>query len=99
MRTRNNAWGTRSGVGAGSGAVAVTVALLSGYPTLPETPPLSPYRYGNEVRVWRYTEALEAQVVTEAGVGPSEVALHSARIGAATTLAAGGDVPQRVFQR
>ena len=49
--------------------------------------------------MWRYTEALEAHVVTEAGVDPSEVARHSGRIRAATTLAAGGEVPQRVFQR
>ena len=41
--------------------------------------------------MWRYTEALEAQVVAEAGVDPNEVVLHSARIGAATTLAAGGE--------
>ena len=46
--------------------------------------------------MWRY---LEAQVVAEAGVDPNEVVLHSARIGAATTLAAGGEVPQSVFQR
>ena len=30
---------------------------------------------------------------------PSEVGLHSLRIGATTTLAAGGEVPQRVIQR
>ena len=39
------------------------------------------------------------QVAAGAGDDPSEVGLHSSRIGAATTLAAGGDVPQRVFQR
>jgi len=77
------------------------VELLSGYPTLPESAPLSSYRYGNEVRVWGYTEALGAlrEVVAEAGDDPSEVGLHSLRIGATTTLAAGGEVPQRVIQR
>ena len=34
-----------------------------------------------------------------AGDDPSEVGLHSLRIGAATTLATGGDVSQRVIQR
>ena len=34
-----------------------------------------------------------------AGHDPSEVGLHSLRIGAATTLAAGGNVSQRVIQR
>ena len=54
-----------------------------------------------EVRVWRYPEALAAlrQVAARAGHDPSEVGLHSLRIGAATTLAAGGDVSQRVIQR
>ena len=72
------------------------VELLSGYPTLPESAPLSSYRFGNEVRVWGYTEALAAldQVVANEGGDPSEVGLH-----AATTLAAGGEVLQRVILR
>ena len=51
--------------------------------------------------MWRYPEALAAlrQVAARAGHDPSEVGLHSLRIGAATTLAAGGDVSQRVIQR
>ena len=36
---------------------------------------------------------------SEAGDHPSELGLHSLRIGAATTLAAGGDVSQRLIQR
>ena len=55
VRTRDDASGTRSGVGAGGGAVALMVELLSVYPTMPEMPesaPLSSYRCGNEVRVW-----------------------------------------------
>ena len=104
VRTRDDASGTRSGVGAGGGAVALMVELLSVYPTMPEMPesaPLSSYRCGNEVRVWRYPEALAAlrQVAARAGDDPSEVGLHSLRICAATTLAAGGDVSQRVIQR
>ena len=62
---------------------------------------MSSDRCGNEVRVWRYPEALAAlrQVAARAGDDPSEVGLHSLRVGAATTLAAGGDVSQRVIQR
>ena len=97
-RTRDDPSGTRSGVGAGGGAVALMVELLSVYPTMAESSPLS-YRGGNEVSVWRYPEALAAlrQVAARAGDDPSEVGLHSVRIGAATTLAAGGDVSQRVI--
>ena len=78
------------------------VELLSVYPTMPESAPLSSYRYGNEVRVWRYPEALAArrQVAARAGDDPGKVGLQSLRIGAATTLAAGGgrvteDDPER----
>ena len=39
VRTRDDAPGTRSGVGAGGGAVALMVELLSVYPTMPEVPP------------------------------------------------------------
>ena len=77
------------------------VELLSVYPTMPESVPLPSYRCGNEVRVWRYPEALAAlrQMVAKAGDDPSEVGLHWLRIGAVTTLAAGGEVSQRVIQR
>ena len=100
VRTRDDASGTRSGVEAGGGAVALMVELLSVYPALPESAPLS-YRCGNEVRVWRYPEAFAAlrQVAVRAGDDPSEVGLYSLRIGATTTLAAGGGVSQRVIQR
>ena len=76
----------------GSGAVALMVELLSGYPTLPESAPLSSYRYGKEVRVRGYTQALGAlrELVVEAGDDSREVGLHSLRIAATTTLAAGG---------
>ena len=42
--TRDDASGTRSGVGAGGGAVALMVELLSVYPKMPESAPLSSYR-------------------------------------------------------
>ena len=56
---------------------------------------------GTRLRVWRYPEALAAlrHVAAKAGDYPSEVGLNSLRIGAATMLAAGGEVPQRVIQR
>ena len=96
VRTGDDASGTRSGVGAGGRAVALMVELPSVYPTMPESVPLS-YRCGNEVRVWRYPEALAAlrQVAAKAGDDSSEVGLHSLRIGAATMLAAGGGASQR----
>ena len=42
------------------------MVLMSGYPRLLESAPLSSYRYGNEVSVWRYTEALAALHQVEA---------------------------------
>ena len=51
--------------------------------------------------MWRYPEALAAlrQGAAKAGNDPSEVGFQSLRIGAATTLAAGGEVSERVIQR
>ena len=74
VRTRDDASGERSGVGAGSGAIALVVELLSVYPTMPKSAPLS-YRCGNEVRVWRYPEAFVElrQVAAKAGDDPIEV--------------------------
>ena len=51
VRTRDDASGTQSGVGAGVGAVPLMVELMSVYRTLPESAPSSLYRCGNEVRV------------------------------------------------
>ena len=75
--------------------------LLSVYSTMPESAPLSSHRCGNEVRVGRCPEALAAlrQVAARPGNDLSEVGFHSLRISAATTLAAGGDVSQRVIQK
>ena len=89
--TRDDASGTRSGVRAGGGAVAFMVELLSVYP-LPESAPLSLYRCGNKVRVWRYPEALAAlcQVAPNAEGDPGEVGLHSLRIAYRCSHYAGG---------
>ena len=57
FRTRDDASGTRSGVGTGGGAVALMVEILSVYQAMPESARLSSYRCGNEVRVWRYPKA------------------------------------------
>lgn len=101
VRTREEVTGPHSGVGTGGGAVALMVELMSLGITLPESAPLSSYTCGSVVRVWRYGQALRAlrQVVVQSGGEPSDFALHSLRIGAATKLAAGGDVPDRVIQR
>ena len=101
VRKRDDASGTRSGVGGGGSAVDLIVVLLSVYPTMPESAPLSSYRCGNEVRVWRRIEAFVAlrKVAARAGDDLIEVGLHSLRIGAAIMLAARGDVSQRVIQR
>ena len=49
----------------------------------------------------RYGRALRAvkEVVAESGRNPDEFALHSLRIGGATTLAAGGDISEQVIPR
>ena len=39
------------------------------------------------------------QIVQKAGGDPNTVGFHSLRIGAATTLAAGGQIPDRIIQR
>ena len=49
VRTRDDASWTRSGVGAGSGAVALMAELLSVYPTMPESSPL--FRIGVVTRL------------------------------------------------
>ena len=37
-------------------------------------------------------------IVAQSGRNPDEFALHSLRVGGASVLAAGGDVPERVIQ-
>ena len=75
--------------------------LMSCLPRFPDHAPLSSFRCGKAVRVVRYGRALRAikEVVAKSGRNPDEFALHSLRIGAATTLAAGGDIAERVIQR
>lgn len=101
VRTRSAVRGPRSGLGTGGGAVALMVDLLSRYPALPERAPLASYRSDNGVRVWGYGQAMRAlrEIVAQSGRNPDEFALHSLRIGGASVLAAGGDVPERVIQR
>ena len=101
VRTREEVTGPRFGVGTGGGSVALMVELMASGITLPEGAPLSPYTCGSVVRVWRHGQALRAlrEVVVQSGGEPSAFALHSLRIGAATKLAAGGDVQDRVIQR
>ena len=100
-RTRDEVHGPRSGYRADGGAVALMVELLSFHPTLPDSVPLSSYRSGREVKVLKYDQALRAlrEIVESSGRNPQEFALHSLRIGGASTLGAGGDVPVHVLQR
>ena len=75
--------------------------LMSCFPSLPGHAPLSSYRCDKSVRVVRYSPALRAikQLVAKSGRNPDEFALHSLRIGGTTTLAARGELSERVIQR
>ena len=88
-------------LGKDGGAVALMLELMSCFPSLPGHAPLSSYRCDKSVRVVRYSPALRAikQLVAKSGRNPDEFALHSLVIGGATTLAAGGDITERVIQR
>lgn len=103
IRVREVARGASSQIGAGGGAVAVLVELMACHLALPEDAPLCSFRCrrSKTIKVWGYSKALSAlrQIVEKAGGDPKQVGLHSLRIGAATTLAAGGDVPDRIIQR
>ena len=81
--------------------MALILALLSCHPTLPDSAPISSYRCGRQVRVVKYDQALRAlrAIVERSGRNPEEYALHSLRIGGASTLAAGGEVLEHVIQR
>lgn len=80
---------TRDEIGPGyradGGAVALMVELLSCHPTLPLS------SCGREVRVWKYDQALRAfrKTVEKSGRNPKEFALHTLRIGGASTLPSG----------
>ena len=85
---------------ADGGAVAL-MKLLSCHPTLPDGVPLSIYRRGGKAHVSKYDQALRAflEVVEKSRRDPREFALHSLRIGGASTLAAGRDVSDGVIQK
>ena len=101
VRTRTEVRGSKSSFRVDGGAVALMLELMSCFPGLPDHAPLSSYRCGKSVRVVRYGRALRAikELVAKSGRNPDEFALHSLRIGGATTLAAGGDISERVIQR
>ena len=99
--TRDEVRGSRSSHSADGGAVALMLELMSCFPDLPDRAPLTVYRFVSSARVVRYGRALRAvkEAVAKSGHNPDEFALHSLRIGGATTLAAGGDISERVIQR
>lgn len=102
FRTRDVAQGKRSQAGAGGGAVAILVELMSCHYAMPGNAPLCAYRERTgEMKMWGYRKALVAlrQMVSAAGGEKGQVGLHSLRIAAATVLAAGGTIPDRIIQR
>ena len=80
---------------------ALTLEPMSYFSSFPDHAPLSSYRSDKSIRVVTYGRALRAikELVARFGRNPDEFALHSLRIGGATTLAAGGDISERVIQR
>ena len=74
---------------------------MSCHRSLPARAPLSSYNCRKSVRVLRYVHAFRAfrDIVANARRRPEHFALHSSQIGGATTLAAGGDVPEVAIQR
>lgn len=70
--------------------------------SLSESASLCSFRFGrsNEVEVRGYHQALRAlqQIAGDAGGDPKQVGLDSLRIGGGTTLAAGGEISDRIMQ-
>ena len=102
IRVRDVAYGTRSQIGAGGGAVALLVELMSCHIALPGSAPLCSYRQaGVGTVVLGYRRALKAlrRIVALAGDDPKQFGLHSLRFGGATAMAAGGQIPDRVVER
>lgn len=101
VRTRDATTGPRAGYRADGGTVALIVELISSHKRLPASAPLFSYYCGNVVRVLRYSRALRRlkDIAAKAGCRPEQFSLHLLRIGGATTLAAGGDVPEVAIQR
>ena len=85
LRTRTEVCGSKSSFRENGGVVALALELMPCFPSLPDHAPLS------SVRVVRYSRALRVimKLVAKSGRNPDEFALHSLRIGGATTLAAG----------
>ena len=81
--------------------MALMVELMSCHATLHDDAPLSSYRVGREVKVLKYGQTLQGfrEIVKKSGRDPKDFALHSLRIGGASTLAARGEVSERVIQR
>ena len=101
MRTRDEVRGSRSSYSTDGGAVALVLEMMSCLQDLPDRTPLASYGFGSSARIVRHGRALRAvkEMVVESGRNPDEFALHSLRIGGATTLAAGGNISERVIQR
>ena len=101
-RTRDEISGPQSGYRADGGAVAL-MELMSCHTTLPDDAPLSSYRIGNEVRVLKYGQTLQAfrEILKKSGRDPKDFALHFLRIGEGLPplRLGGGEVSERVIQR
>ena len=71
---------------------------MSCHMALPGNAPLCSFRKQGRVGVLGYRRALKAlrQIVEQAGDNPKEFGLHSLRIGGATTMAARGEISDRV---
>ena len=80
-RTKDEVYGPRSGYGTGGGAVALMVELMSRHPTLPDHAPLSSYRDGRYVKVFRRKEGHE---VFERGSGEFGTRPETLRVALAT---------------
>jgi len=96
IRVREVAHGPNSQIGAGGGAVALLVELMSCHMALPGNTPLCSFHRegGAGTAVLGYRRALKAfrEMVEAAGDSPKDFGLHSLRIGGATAMAAGGEI-------
>ena len=97
VRTRHEVRGSKSSFRVDGITVALMMDFMSCIPDLSDHAPLSPYRCGKSVKVVRYGRALEAikELEAKSGHNPDDFALHSLRVGGATSLAAGGQIPKR----
>ena len=103
IRVRDVSHGPHSQIGAGGGAVALLVELMSCHMALPGNTPLCSFHRegGAGTAVLGYRRALKAfrQMVELVEDNPKNFGLHSLRIGGATAMAAGGEIPDRIVQR